>query len=419
MQLVSATPRLDRVPYAGLTFDRREVESAFGALVDSFVSGWFALGKYGAIFEAMLSKYLGVKDSVLTNSGSSANLLAVAAMIHVKRLSPGDEVLTPAVTFPTTVNPLLLYGLKPVLVDVELPSYTISVDKLKCNASEGTRGVMLPHLNGSASQMSEIAEFCRKRDWVLIEDCCDAIGTEVAGKPVGTFGDVASFSFYAAHHIGMGEGGAIVSTNQEYANIARSIRDWGRALGKETFNMRKGRKMRTVGSRQSLPKDYETRYTYISKGFNLKPIDIQAAMGLAQLAKLDAFKAARKKNFQRLFAHLSRYSSSLILPQALPNVDVNWFVFPMIVRRDAPFERRAIVEHLEKKSIETRPILAGNILKQPAYAPGDFIVRENLINSNLVLKNGFFVGVYPGLGDEQLRVIESGFDTFFQGRFLS
>jgi CDP-4-dehydro-6-deoxyglucose reductase, E1 len=414
LDVVRGKPAPSRVPYAGLVFDRSEVEETLGAVFDAFTSGWFALGKCGALFEERLAKLIGADGSVLTNSGSSANLLAVATLVHLKKLHAGDEVLTPATTFPTTINPLLLYGLKPVLVDVDIPSFTVSAEKLKRSASAKTKGVMLPHLNGSASFMPEIAELSKSQGWVLLEDCCDALGTTVGGKPVGSYGDVATFSFYAAHHIGMGEGGAVVSRSKEVVDTARSLRDWGRASGEKVFDMAKGRVAQKVGAGSSLPDDYETRFTYVTKGFNLKPLDIQAAMGIAQLEKLPRFTEARKRNHRRLYQTLLPYERNLWLPKALPGVEASWFVFPIVVKEDAPFHRADLVGFLESNGIETRPILAGNITKQPAYSEIEFVVRSALSQSDLILRNGFFVGLFPGLREEQIAKIESGFQAFFQ-----
>jgi CDP-6-deoxy-D-xylo-4-hexulose-3-dehydrase len=403
-----------RIPYAGVVFDEKEIENAVRSLYLAFESGWFAIGKNGKQFEDMFSQYLGVSDSVLTNSGSSANLIAVATLVHEGIWKKGDEILTPATTFPTTVNPLLLYGLKPVLVDIQLPTYTISSRTFKESATSKTKGIMLPHLNGSASYMPEIVELAENMGWAIIEDCCDALGTKVEGKLVGTFGDLSTFSFYGAHHICMGEGGAVASTKQELVDVARSLRDWGRGIGKEVFDAVDGRKVIRVGKGTSLPEDYEMRFTYYTKGFNLKPIDIQAAIGLAQLEKLSKFVKARRRNFVYIRSALERYSPYLVLPEALKGVEPSWFVFPIVVKSGAPFSRKEITDYLESHGIETRPILAGNILHQPAYSADEFQVRGKLMNSDLVLSNGFFVGVYPGLSVHDLKKMTNTFHSFFK-----
>ncbi|MBM3898286.1 MAG: lipopolysaccharide biosynthesis protein RfbH [Thaumarchaeota archaeon] len=409
----------NKIPYAGVVFDKEEVKEVVGALYDAFTSRWFALGKHGDDFEKEFSRYLGVNHCILTNSGSSANLLAVASMSELKKLRPGDEVLTPAVTFPTAINPLLLYKLKPVLVDVTLPSYTVSAEELRKASSPKTKGIMLPHLNGSASYMPEIIELAERKGWVLIEDCCDALGTFVDGRNVGTFGQASTFSFYAAHHLCMGEGGAVCTNNEEVATTVRSLRDWGRSLGKEIFDLKKGRRMIRIGGGSTLPDDYEARYIYTTRGFNLKPIDIQPAMGLAQLKKIKSFGKARRHNYRFLLDALSKFEKWLILPRAAEGVDPSWFVFPVIVRDGAGFTRRELVDHLEKGDIETRPILAGNIANQPAYQDIDLVIRGSLRNSGLILRGGFFVGVYPGLSEAQMNKMVKTFTSFFRSRSIA
>ena len=407
------------VPYAGVVFDIDDVAESVGALYDAFVSGWFALGRHGDEFESEFCKFLGVKHCILTNSGSSASLLAVAAMSALKRLRPGDEVLTPAVTFPTTVNPLLFYGLKPVLVDVELPSYTVSARSLRKSASSATKGLMLPHLNGSASYMPEIASLAKESGWALIEDCCDALGTKIGDSYVGTFGHASTFSFYGAHHMSMGEGGAVCTNDADVALTVRSLRDWGRAVGKEVFDPNKGRTLARVGQHPTLPADYEMRYTYVTRGFNLKPLDIQAAMGLAQLRKVKMFGKLRRRNYRFLKRGLSQFGNYLILPEPAQGVNPSWFVFPLVIKDDVGFSRSELTDHLEKAGIETRPLLAGNISKQPAYKDIEFPIRGALHNSDLVLRNGFFVGVFPGLSVSQLSKVVARFNSFFIAKGLA
>ncbi|MHB8565676.1 MAG: DegT/DnrJ/EryC1/StrS family aminotransferase [Nitrososphaerales archaeon] len=410
-----SNPQSKRVPYSGVVYDEKEVNSALEALYDSFVSGWFALAKNGKQFEGKFCKKFGFKYCVLTNSGSSANLLSIAALMHLRKLHAGDEILTPATTFPTTVNPLLLYGLRPVLIDIDLPSFTISVEKLRESSTSRTKGLMLPHLNGNASFMPEIMTVAKQKGWIVVEDCCDALGAKVAGKYAGNYGLVSSFSFYGAHHLSMGEGGAVCTNDLEIMETVRSLRDWGRAKAQESFNGRT-RKLERVGKGHSVPSDYERRYTYFTQGFNLKPLDIQPAVGLSQLEKFAHFTQQRKFNYDQLFRALSKYSNSLILPRALEGVEPNWFVFPIVVRDDAKFSRKDIVNYLERKGIETRPLLAGNILRQPAYKKTFFRVGNKLENSDLVLRNGFFVGVYPGLSRSQIQIMVDAFSSFFKNR---
>ena len=415
----SKMKRTRNVPYAGVVFDITDVRESVGALYDAFASGWFSLGRHGDEFEDKFCKFLGMKNCILTNSGSSANLLVVAAMSALKRLRPGDEVLTPAVTFPTTVNPLLFYGLKPILVDVELPSYAVSARSLQESASSATKGLMLPHLNGSASYMPEIVSLAKERGWVLIEDCCDALGTMIGNRYVGTFGDASTFSFYGAHHMSMGEGGAVCTNDADVARAVRSLRDWGRAVEKEVFDVKKGRTLARVGKGSTLPADYETRYAYVTRGFNLKPLDIQAAMGLAQLVKVKRFGKLRRRNYRLLMRGLSRFGDYLILPEPVQGVDPSWFVFPLVIKDNVGFSRSELTDHLEKAGIETRPLLAGNITRQPAYRDVEFETRRALRNSDLVLRNGFFVGVFPGLSLSQLSRVVKGFKSFFAAKGLA
>ena len=416
---ISKERKTENVPYAGVVFDVDDVKESVGALYDAFVSGWFSLGRRGNEFENEFCKFLGVKYCILTNSGSSANLLAVAAMLALKRLKPGDEVLTPAVTFPTTVNPLLFYGLKPVLVDVELPSYTVSARSLRESASSAIKGLMLPHLNGSASHMPEIVSLAKESGWTLIEDCCDALGTKIGESYVGTFGHASTFSFYGAHHMSMGEGGAVCTNDADVARTVRSLRDWGRAVRKEASDVKKVRTLARVGKGSTLPADYEMRYTYVTRGFNLKPLDIQAAMGLAQLRKVKRFGKVRRRNYRFLKRGLSRFGDYLILPEPAEGVDPSWFVFPLVLKDNVRFSRSELTDHLEKAGIETRPLLAGNITKQPAYKDVEFVTRSALPNSDLVLRNGFFVGVFPGLSLSQLSKVVASFKSFFSAKGLA
>jgi CDP-6-deoxy-D-xylo-4-hexulose-3-dehydrase len=403
-----------KIRYGGVVFTKEEVTQAIRSLYDAFTSGWFALGKRGSEFERRFSSFLGIKHCILTNSGSSANLLVVAAMIKLNRFRKGDEILTPAVTFPTAVNPLLLYGLKPVVVDIDLPTYSVSAKNLIAVASSKTKGIMLPHLNGNSSYLPEILELANKRGWILLEDCCDALGTLVAGKYCGTFGVASTFSFYAAHHLSMGEGGAVCTNSDSIAKVVRSLRDWGRGPVANLHDEKNARKLERVGFQSTLPEDYETRYTYVTLGFNLKPLDLQAAIGLAQLKKLRDFVRVRQRNYKMLFAALSKYERYLVLPRATRNVVPSWFVFPLVVRKTSTFSRKDLVDFLENAGIETRPILAGNILDQPAYKGAGLTKRISLPNSDLVLRNGFFVGLYPGLGKQELSTMAKAFDSFFR-----
>lgn len=408
------TPQKTRIKYAGMVFDKDEIYASLESLVSSFSNNWFALGNNAMEFQKRLALYLGLKKTILVNSGSSANLVSVATLAAKKKIKRGDEVITMATTFPTTINPLLIYGLRPILVDTILPSYTANVDQIEKSVTKKTKLIMLPHINGSPNDMKRIMEVAKKHGLSVIEDCCDALGSKFNGKIVGTFGNLGTYSFYAAHHMSTGEGGAVASNDEELVSTAESIRDWGRVnLISDKFG---GRKLRSQNVSRRLPKDYEERYTYINIGYNLKPLDLQAAIGLQQLKKLDKFTLMRKRNFEFLYEKLQEFSNKLILPESLSEADPSWFVFPITVKKNAGFKRADIVEFLEKNNIETRPILAGNIIDHPAYAGIQFHTIGKLSTSKEILENSFFIGVYPGLKKEELEYIVNCFTSFFKNR---
>ena len=409
-------PGESRVQYAGRVFDERELAIMTEAVLDS----WVTLGRFGETFEQRLKAYLGVSEVVLVNSGSSANLVAMATLVSRqlphRRLRPGDEVITPAVTFPTTVAPMVLYGLVPVFVDCDLRTLNLDASMLEEAYSPRTRAVVIPHTLGNPCDLERIIAFVRKHDLFLIEDMCDALGSRYNDQFVGTFGDLATLSFYPAHHITMGEGGAIVTNNHRLAAIARTIRSWGRgchcsydetspdgACGNR-FNY----KIRGLDTR------YDHRYYFVDIGYNLKPTDIQAALGVAQLEKLPDFVVARKRNFAALHEKLFPYKEFFILPEAQPKSDPSWFAFPLTIRDEAPFNRRALTTWLEAHNIETRLIFSGNILRQPAYQEIPHRVVGSLQNSDRIMRQSFFVGVYPGLTPEMLAHVA---DTI--GEFVS
>lgn len=400
-----------RIKYSGPVYDDKEITNTFECLMDAFYSGWFSLGKYSKEFEKRLSSKIGVNNIVLTNSGSSANLLAVAGLSAVGRFKRGDEAITLAATFPTTVNPLILYGLKPVLVDMILPSYTINLEKLESAITHKTKLIMIPHINGSPNDMKAIMELARKHNIAVVEDCCDALGSKFTGKMVGSFGDVATFSFYGAHHISTGEGGAVATSDKKLADAIMSLRDWGR-INITDNQPERGRKLEYQKISKSMPEDYEARYTYVNIGYNLKPLDIQFAMGIPQLDKLYRFENIRKANYRMYMEGLAALDKFIILPEALPDADASWFVFPMVIRPDASFRRKSLVEHMEKKNIETRPILAGNIYKHPAYRKVKFRIIDRLKNSDLILRNGLFCGVYQGLSEKKIRYAVESIRSF-------
>lgn len=400
-------PGKTTIQYALAVYDHNEIFEA----LKSLLSGWFGIGKYANEFEKQFSKFLGTKHCVLTNSGSSANLLAVESL----KLPKGAEAITPATTFPTTINPLIQKGIKSVLMDINPATYNIDASQLKEAFSKKVKLLMLPHTLGNPNEMDQVMEFAEAHDLYVIEDSCDALGSRYDGKYVSTFGDVGTFSFYPAHHITMGEGGAVVTNNEELSLTVRSLRDWGRAcvcpICAITLDPNAYCPLRF--SKTPLP-DYDKRYTYIQVGYNLKPLDLQAAIGLQQLQRLPDFMKRRKSNFRKLYAGLSEFEDYFILPETLPKSEPCWFAFPITVKQKAPFNRKEIVDFLEKHHIATRPVFAGNILRQPAYKNMNCRVVGKLRNSDRVMKSSFFVGVHPGLTHEMLDYMIETFGKFIR-----
>ena len=354
-----------------------------------------------------------MRDVILVNSGSSANLVALTSLLSEmlpEPLRPGDEVITPAATFPTTLAPIVQNSLLPVFVDCEIGTYNADLDQVEAAISPRTRAIVLPHTLGNVFDLDRVAALCKKHALYLVEDTCDALGSKWDGKLVGTFGDFASMSFYPAHHITMGEGGAVATNKALQARVARSVRDWGRdcwcAPGvSNTCNKRFDWQL------GDLPRGYDHKYIYSNIGYNLKPTDLQAAIGLAQMEKLPGFIARRKRNFQRLYEGLKDLPD-LILPRWDSRADVSWFAFPITVRPEVGFARKDLVAHLEASKIETRMIFAGNLLRQPAYRKIQRRVVGELKNTDLVMTNTFFVGVYPGLTDPMLDFMVERFHAF-------
>jgi CDP-6-deoxy-D-xylo-4-hexulose-3-dehydrase len=405
-------PFESKVPYAGRVFDDRELVS----LVDSALDFWLTLGPYGDQVEQRLKSLFGAKDAILVNSGSSANLLAVSTLLSPKlgrRLAPGDEVITPAVTFPTSLAPIVQAGLVPVFVDCEPATYNIAPSRLEEAVSSKTRAILVPHTLGNPCDLATLREVADRHRLWLIEDCCDALGSTFDGRLVGTFGDLATLSFYPAHHVTMGEGGALIVNRPELAKIARSVRDWGRDCwcAPGVSNTCGRRFQWQLGE---LPYGYDHKYIYSHVGYNLKPTDLQAAIGLAQLDKLPDFVARRRANFARLYEALRPYEESLILPKRDPRADPSWFGFPLTIR--GGFSRSDLVGWLEEARIETRQIFAGNILRQPAYQNIPCRIVGVLEESDRVMRDAFFLGVYPGLSDAMLRFVIERFRSFFEQR---
>jgi CDP-6-deoxy-D-xylo-4-hexulose-3-dehydrase len=408
-------PGQDLVRYAGRHFDQEELVS----LVDASLDFWLTAGRFADAFETRLAAYLGLEHVLLVNSGSSANLVAFAALtspqLGDRRIRPGDEVITVAAGFPTTVNPILQHRAVPVFVDVELGTYVPTLAKIEAAVSPRTRAVMIAHTLGVPFPLREVRALCNRHRLWLIEDNCDALGSRYDGQWTATFGDLATFSFYPAHHITLGEGGAVATANGELARIARSFRDWGRdchCAGGENNSC--GRRF----SQQfgSLPFGYDHKYVYSHIGYNLKVTDMQAAIGVAQLAKLDSFVAARKRNHAILSAGLKRHEAHLILHAAPPLADPSWFGFVISVRPEAPFTRNDLTSALEQARIETRNLFCGNLLRHPAYAEIEHRVSGNLAQTDLITTQTFFIGVYPGLTDAMLSHVLATFDAFIGTR---
>ncbi len=395
--------------------DQSDLIVLMESLLKSFRTGWYGFGEKCVEFEKAFAKYLGTRHASFVNSGSSANLLAVGALTTSGRVPRESEMVTTACSFPTTLNPALLYGLKPVFVDIDLPSWSVNVDALRTAVESGAKLVMLPHLNGIPHDMEEVSRIARAESVEVVEDACDALGSRFGGKPVGTFGEIGTFSFYVAHHMTTGEGGMVVTNDERLGEMVTSLRDWGRASKISVQETREKRSLSYQKISRELPEDYEQRYTYTSIGFNLKPLELQGAWGLSQLEKLQEIIERRRKNYERLSGSLRSYKDYLILPEPRPKADVSWFWLPIVVRNDAPFKRRDIVTFLEQEGIETRPILAGDLLKQPAYRNINHRVVGPLTNTETVTRGGFIVGLHPGLSDEEIDYTRARFQSFFEG----
>lgn len=389
------------VRYAGRVFDADELKT----LVDSALDFWLTAGRYSESFEQGLAEFWGLDNAILANSGSSANLLAVSCLtsplLGERRLRPGDEVITAATGFPTTVNPIIQNGLIPVFVDVDVGTYNVDIAALKDAVSPKTRAIVLAHTLGNPYDAASIRNLAEENEAWLLEDCCDALGSVLNEKMVGTFGHLATCSFYPAHHITLGEGGAVVTDDDIISRSIRSFRDWGRdcycASGENN----------TCGKRFSvkygeLPYGYDHKYVYSHIGYNLKVTDMQAAIGVAQLKKLPQFIGRRKENFRYWHEGFQRWEEFFILPTAIEGADPAWFAYPVTVRPEAGFTRTELTDYLDKNLVETRNIFAGNILRQPAYRGIEKRVVGDLANTDLIMNNSFFVGTYPGIDRAQI-----------------
>jgi len=403
----------ERIPFAERVFNEEELVN----LVDASLDFWLTAGRYANAFERDFAQFMDVEYCLLVNSGSSANLVAfttlTSPLLGEKRLKKGDEVITVAAGFPTTVNPIIQNGLIPVFVDIELGTYNIKIDELDKAYSDKTRAIMVAHTLGNPFDLDAIVEFAQKHDLFIVEDCCDAVGSTYKGKKAGTFGHLSTVSFYPAHHMTMGEGGAVLTQDKTLMKIATSLRDWGRdchcAPGADNtchrrFSTQHGR----------LPYGYDHKYVYSHVGYNLKVTDMQAAVGMAQLEKLPYFIEKRKENFLRIKELVLPYEEYLILPKATVNSDPSWFAFPITVKENDNFTRNDLTKYLEDNNIMTRLLFAGNITKQPAYLDIECRIIGDLKNTDYIMNNTFFIGVYPGIGDGQIEYISQIFKAFFR-----
>jgi len=407
-------PARDPVRYAGRVFGEQEMRY----LVDSSLDFYLTASRFTEQFEAGFADYLGVSDALFVNSGSSANLVALTTLTSPKvgdrRLRPGDEVITVAAGFPSTVSPIVQNGLVPVFVDVRLGDYNADPDQLRAAVSPRTRAIMLAHTLGVPFDLDAVMELVEKHDLWLVEDNCDALGARHRGRLTGTFGHLATSSFYPAHHITTGEGGMVVTSDESLARIARSIRDWGRDC------YCAGGENNTCGKRfsqqfGSLPYGYDHKYVYSHLGYNLKATDMQAAIGCAQLARVDEFVGARKRNHARLLEALRPYEDRLVLPLAPPQTDPSWFSFVITVRQGAGFSRADLTAFLESNRIETRGLFSGNLLRHPAFETIERRVVGDLANTETVMNDTFFVGVYPGIDDARMDYVIEAFGRFMGG----
>jgi CDP-4-dehydro-6-deoxyglucose reductase, E1 len=397
-------PGETQVPVSGKVFDAAELRS----LVDASLDFWLTTGRFAVQFEREFAAYCGLREAILVNSGSSANLLAISCLTSPKlgdrRLRPGDEVITTAACFPTTVNPIVQNGLVPVFLDIEVPTYNLDVRALDEALGPRTRAIILAHTLGNPFDLDAVAFFARKHNLWLVEDCCDALGSTYRGRRVGTFGDLATVSFYPAHHITLGEGGCVLTDKPLLKTLVESFRDWGRDCWCET-----GRE-NTCGKRfdwqlGGLPHGYDHKYIYSHIGYNLKATDMQAAVGVAQLRKLPGFIEARRKNFRILHEGLKSLEEFFVLPEATEGSDPSWFGFPIAVRPGAPFARVDVVRYLESKKIATRTLFGGNLVRQPAYAEVPHRVVGTLENADFAMDRAFWIGVYPGMSQSMLNYV--------------
>jgi CDP-6-deoxy-D-xylo-4-hexulose-3-dehydrase len=402
------------VPVSGKVYGEADMRS----LVDSALDFWLTTGRFNDAFETRLADMIGVRHALTTNSGSSANLLALSTLtshyLRERALVPGDEVITVATGFPTTVNPSLQYGLVPVFVDVDIPTYNVKPDMIEAAVSDRTRAIMIAHTLGNPFDLGEVMRVAEKYNLWVVEDCCDALGATYDGRTVGTFGDIGTLSFYPAHHITMGEGGAVFTDKPRLKRVIESMRDWGRdcwcAPGQD--NTCGKRFCRKLGD---LPLGYDHKYTYSHCGYNLKITDMQAAVGLSQLDRVDEFIAARRRNFDLLTEALRPLEDILILPEATPRSNPSWFGYPITLRDGLRFTREDLTQHLDSKRIGTRLLFGGNLVRQPYMRKRNYRVVGDLTNADIVTERTFWIGLYPGLGADHISYMAETISRFVRG----
>ena len=401
------------VPVSGKVLNGKDLRN----LVDAGLDCWLTTGRFAQEFERRFAQFFGVRSCSLVNSGSSANLVAFSALtspeLGDRRLKPGDEVITLAAGFPTTVNPIIQNQCVPVFVDISLPTLQLDVSQLECALSDRTRAIMFAHTLGNVCDLDMVVNFAKKHNLWFIEDSCDALGSTYKGRMIGTFGDMATVSFYPAHHITMGEGGAVITASALLQSLVESWRDWGRDCwcdpGKEN----------TCGKRfqwqlGDLPYGYDHKYIYSHIGYNLKMTDMQAAVGLSQLKRLPSFIETRRSNFRYLYERLKPYEDVLLLPESIPDAEPSWFGFPLGVRENAPFTRNDLIQALETRRIGTRLLFGGNLTRQPAYQDVKFRVVGDLKNTNYAMRNVFWIGIYPGLSEPMLDHVVDACSVFIR-----
>jgi CDP-6-deoxy-D-xylo-4-hexulose-3-dehydrase len=404
-------PGKNYIPVTGKVLDEDDILLG----VDSMLDAWLTAGRYSEEFERKLARYMGSRFSFLVNSGSSANLLAFYALTSPKlgdrAIKPGDEIITVAAGFPTTINPMLQFGCIPVFLDIDIPTYNIKAEQIESSITPKTKAIMLAHTLGNPFNLDIVMSIAKKYNLWVIEDDCDSLGATYNEKKTGTFGDLATLSFYPAHHITMGEGGAVLVNNAQLKKITESFRDWGRDCwcpsGKDN----------TCGERYcqklgDLPEGYDHKYTYSHIGFNLKATDMQAALGLSQLNKADAFIEKRRVNHKILYNKLKLLEEYFILPEATENSNPSWFGFMLTIRDGVKIDRNKLVEYLENNKIGTRLLFGGNLTKQPAYKNSNYRVLNSLENTDKIMSDGFWLGVWPGLNDEHYEYIYNKIKTF-------